>query len=280
MSASEQAPSDSVMRRVSILQTGRLGDLWYTVPLAQHLSRQGWLPEVVYDEDYGNPFSFFPEVSSRPVPMRKYFPDNHGIAHLLNESVWQLYWFFRLRREGGRIVWRQVFPFRWLQAHFSRVPYVTHWYRCYPDVDYRHAAARLDTRRDGTILVFRESQSISFDRTPRHYQWIDRNLDSVVERTGLRPVVIAYGDQPDHQRHETWRGTLDEYQQRVASCSAIFGIVTSGHVLGQLLGKPTVALYSASQSIVDTIGGETVALRYENDLTHLDLARIVKHVCA
>ena len=46
----------------------------------------------------------------------------------------------------------------------------------------------------------------------------------------------------------------------IAACGMVFGIITSAHVLGQLLGKPTVVLYSERQSILDMIGYEDVKL--------------------
>jgi NAD-dependent SIR2 family protein deacetylase len=114
----------------------------------------------------------------------------------------------------------------------------------------------LEIKNDKTILVFQESQSVSFTKNDSYYNWIYSHLDELVINTGFRPIIVAYGEQPDHPKYETWRGTLEDYQRLIAQCGMVYGIITSAHVLGQLLGKPVFALYRAKQSIVDTIGQE------------------------
>jgi hypothetical protein len=78
---------------VSILQTGRLGDLWYTAPLAKWYYDQGRDVEVVYDGMFGNPFAFFPYIKPRPVHLRRYCSTNVGWGHFYNEAIWQIFWF-------------------------------------------------------------------------------------------------------------------------------------------------------------------------------------------
>ncbi|NLX24826.1 MAG: hypothetical protein GXY61_02540 [Lentisphaerae bacterium] len=249
-------------RTVSILQTGRLGDLWYTTPLAHWLHQQGHTVEVVYDKCFGNPFSFFPYVEPRPVNLPRYCEKNIRWGHLFNEVVWQLGWLHRLKAEGKKVVWNEIFPFRWLQAHCKGRPYVEYWYHKNPQINFRRATTTLTVSNEKTILVFLESQSISFTKGDAYQRWIDGNLKTLAARTGYKPVVVAYGNQPDHPEYETWRGSLNEYQRLIASCGIVYGISTSAHVLGQLLGKPVVALYNDRQSPVDTIGGETARLSY------------------
>jgi hypothetical protein len=250
--------------RISILQTGRLGDLWYTAPLANWLHGQGYEVEVVYDQSFGNPFSFFPYIKPCPVILPRYCAKNIRWGHVYNEAVWQLTWLRKLKAEGRKVIWNEVFPFRWLQAHQKGVPYVEYWYRNYPQIDFRRAPTSLKISNEKTILVFLESQSVSFRKDQSYYDWIFGNLEKLAEVTGYRPIIVAYGNQPDHSVYETWRGSLGEYQQLIARCGIIYGIITSSHVLGQLLGKPVISLYKKKQSIVDTIGGEFVAL-YEGD---------------
>jgi hypothetical protein len=216
---------------------------------------------------FGNPFSFFPYINPRPVTLPRYCAKNVRWGHFYNEAVWQLVWLRKLKVEGRRVIWNQIFPFRWLQAHMRRVPYVVHWYRKYPHVDFRTAPTTLDVRNEKTILVFEASQSISFQKGAAYSDWIYRNLEELSEKTGYRPVVVAYGKQPDHPVYETWRGSLDDYQRLIASCGIVYGISTSAHVLGQLLGKPVVALYNDRQSPVDTIGSETSLLRFPQKFT-------------
>ncbi len=245
---------------ISILQTGRLGDLWYTAPLAKWYHDQGRGVEVVYDETYGDPFAFFPYITPRPVCLPRYCLKNVGWGHFFNEAIWQLSWLVKLRQEGRNVVWNEIFPFRWIQAHCLKRHYVEHWYRKYPQIDFRKAETTLDIRNDKTILVFQISKSVKFSMNASYYNWIYTNLETLIENTGYRPIVVAYGSQPDHPEYETWRGSLDDYQRLIASCGVVYGIITSAHVLGQLLGKPVVALYRAKQSIVDRIGEESVTL--------------------
>ncbi len=259
-------------KRISILQTGRIGDLWYTAPLAQWLHGQGHTVEVVYDESFGNPFSFFPYIEPCPVHLPRYCVKNVRWGHFFNEAVWQLNWLRKLKAEGRQVIWNQVFPFRWLQAHRKGGPYVEYWYRNYPQINFRTASTTLPVSNEKTILVFQESQSISFKKGDAYHGWINGNLKTLATRTGYKPMVVAYGSQPDHPEYETWRGSLDDYQRLIASCGIIYGISTSAHVLGQLLGKPVVALYNDRQSPVDTIGGETARLRFLEQFTEDQLA--------
>jgi hypothetical protein len=180
----------------------------------------------------------------------------------------------KLKKEGRDVIWNQIFPFRWPQAHIMRRPYVEHWYRRYQQIDFRRAETTLETRNEKTILVFQESQSVSFTKDASYYDWIYGTLEKLVMKTGYVPIVVAYGEQPNHTRYDTWRGSLDDYQRLIASCGMVYGIITSAHVLGQLLGKPVVALYAAKQSIVDTIGSETTLLRFPHLFTAEQLKRL------
>jgi hypothetical protein len=256
-----------VSDKISILQTGRIGDLWYTAPLANWQYEKGHEVEVVYDSTFGNPFSFFPYIEPRPVTLPRYCSKNIRWGHFYNEAVWQLGWLRKLKSEGREIIWNEIFPFRWLQAHRKQIPYVEHWYRKYPQINFRTAPTTLSVSNEKTILVFQESQSISFIKDDSYTAWIDGNLKVLVEKTDYKPVVVAYGDQPDHPEYETWRGSMDDYQRLIASCGIVYGISTSAHVLGQLLGKPVVALYNDRQSPVDTIGAETARLKFSQQFT-------------
>jgi len=260
--------------KISILQTGRLGDLWYTAPLAHWLHEQGHAVEVVYDESFGNPFSFFPYIEPRPVTLPRYCAKNIRWGHFYNEAVWQLGWLLKLKLEGRKVIWNEVFPFRWLQAHCKGSAYVEYWYRRYPQINFHTASTTLPVSNKKTILVFQESQSINFKKGDSCNAWIDGNLKKLVARTGYQPMVVAYGNQPDHPEYETWRGSLDDYQRLIASCGMVYGISTSAHVLGQLLGKPVVALYNDRQSPVDTIGAETARLSFPQQLSEKQLKQL------
>jgi hypothetical protein len=243
--------------------------------LAHWLHEQGHSVEVVYDESFGNPFAFFPYIEPRPVHLPRYCEKNIRWGHVFNEAVWQLNWFRKLKSEGRKVIWNEVFPFRWLQAHWKKAPYVEYWYRKDSQVDFRTAPTTLEIRNDKTILVFRESQSISFRKNESFDEWVDGSLKNLVARTGYQPVVVAYGNQPDHPKYETWRGSLDDYQRLIASCGLVYGISTSAHVLGQLLGKPVIALYSDRQSPVDTIGAETLRLCFPQQLSATQLDKLL-----
>jgi hypothetical protein len=256
---------------ISILQTGRLGDLWYTAPLARWYFEQGVEVEVVYDETFGNPFTFFPYIKPRPVCLRRYCSKNVGWGHFCNEAIRQLFWLAKLKQEERKVIWNEIFPFRWLQAHLKGRPYVEHWYRKYPEVDFRKAETTLDVCNDETILVFEESQSINFQKDKSYYDWIYSNLDLLVDKTGYRPIAVAYGNQPDHPKYDTWRGSLDDYQKLIARCGIVYGISTSAHVLGQLLGKTIIALYRNGQSAVDQIGNESAKLETGEQISQKDL---------
>jgi len=230
-------------KKITILQTGRLGDLWFTTPLAWHLHQQGVEVEVAYNAKFGNPFTFFPYIKPRPLPLRNWFPgDRFGYG--INEMIWQPVEWLRLKRSGRTVIWNQIFPYRLLQSMRKGKP----------------------LSEGDTMLVFTESQSIRFKKDSAYYEWIGRNLRNVIDATGLRPVVVAYGDQPDHPVYETWRGSLEEYQHLIAGCGAVFGISTSAHVLGQLLGKPLVTLYEQGQHPLGMIGNETVTLSQGEDV--------------
>lgn len=261
-------------KKVSILQTGRLGDLWFTIPLAHWFHQQGHEVEIVYDDVFGNPFAFFTYIKPRPVKMPKYFKKNKRWGHFLNEAVWQLNWLWRLKREGKKVVWNQVYPFRLFAAYRRKAPYVEYWYRKYPQVNFRMAESSLEVTNEKTILVFQESQSPLFKMDESYYDWIFRNLDALVAVTGYKPILVLYGDQPERAGYESWRGSLDDYQRLIASCGMVFGISTSAHVLGQLLGKPVIALYGGGQSIVDTIGAESARLEFPHVATEGQFAEL------
>jgi len=269
---------ESRKKPVSILQTGRIGDLWYTLPLCKHLYDQGHEVEVVYDAQFGEPFNYVPYVHARPIAVQRPFARDRGWSHFWNEAIIQVKWLWMLKQEGRKVVWNQIFPFHWPGAVLRRVPYPVYWYRSYPGIDFRRAETTLKVTPGNRILVFRHSQSLKMAEDAAYFDWIDRNLEAVVEATGLTPLVVAYGDQPDHDRYETWRGSMDEYQQLIAGCGMVYGIITSAHVLGQLLGKPIVALYSDRQLVVDCIGGEDVELSRGSDLSSESLAALKSKV--
>ncbi len=250
---------------ITILQTGRLGDLWFTTPLAWHLHQQGFEVEVAYNAKFGNPFTFFPYIKPRPLALKNWFPGPR-FGYGVNEMIWQPAEWLKLKRRGGTVVWKQIFPYRLLQSLSKKKPYVECWYEKYPEVDFRRAPCDLEVTQGDTVLVFTESQSIRFKKDPAYYDWVFRNLEKVVTATGLRPLVVAYGNQPDHPDYETWRGSLEDYQRLIAGCGMIFGIVTSSHVLGQLLGKPLVTLYEQGQHPLGMIGGECIVLFQGEDL--------------
>ena len=252
-------------KKITILQTGRLGDLWFTTPLAWHLHQQGVEVEVAYNSALGNPFAFFSYVKPRPLTLKNWFPGPR-FGYGFNEMIWQPTEFMKLKRQGRKVVWNQIFPYRLIQSLPKMKPYVECWYEKYPEIDFRSAPCDLEVTQGDTMLVFTESQSIRFKKDRNYYDWIYRNLETVVEATGLRPVVVAYGDQPDHPVYETWRGSLEEYQRLIARCGLIYGIVTSSHVLGQLLGKPLVTLYEEGQHPLGMIGDENIHLCQGNSL--------------
>lgn len=257
----------------AILQTGRLGDLWFTVPLADRLASLGHQVEVWYDEIYGDPFVYFPSVIARPAKLARVVPGSGRAARLANAAAQQLLLYARLRRLGRRVVWNQVYPFRLLAAYRSKQPYPYSWYRRYPGLDFRRAHSTLPLADDGTILYFAASASLRIGAASPFAPWLEANLELLETRTGYRVLYVPPPGEPDHPRFPTWRGDLDAYQRLIARCGLVFGISTSAHVLAQLLGKPVVACYADRRRIVDTIGGETAKL-YPGEL--LDAAALAR----
>ncbi len=252
-------------RKINILQTGRLGDLWFTTPLAWHLHCQGYEVAVVYNSKFGNPFSFFPYVKPMPVKLRDWFPGPR-FGYGFNEMIWQPAEWVKLKFQGQRVIWNQIFPYRSVLSLAKRKPFVECWYERYPQINFRRAPCDLKVTSGDTILVFTESQSIRFTRDQAHRDWVDRNLRKVMAATGFRPVIVAWGSQPDHPEYETWRGSLEDYQRLIAGCGLVYGISTSSHVLGQLLGKPVIVLYDKNQHPLGRIGGETMYICQGDDL--------------
>ncbi|PAW78393.1 MAG: hypothetical protein B9S32_07665 [Verrucomicrobia bacterium Tous-C9LFEB] len=243
----------------AILQTGRLGDLWYTVPLADYLTQNGQRVEVWYDQSFGNPFTYFPSVIPRPLPLPRL---THGFsvpANLLNSISQQLYLYEKLRQLGRQIIWNQIHPLG-IGAYFANRPYPEYWYRRYPEISFRHVQTTLQCHNDRTLLYFASSVSLRVSAANLYEDWLDRNLRLLQKLTGYRVLYVPPPGTPDHPTYETWRGNLEAYQELIAHCGLVFGIITSAHVLGQLLGKPVVACYTSRRWIFDTIGGETLRL--------------------
>jgi hypothetical protein len=249
---------------ITILQTGRLGDLWFTTPLAWHLNQLGYEVEVGYNSTFGNPFIFFPYVKPLPFKLKNWLPGNR-FGYGINEIIWQPSVWLSLKLRKKNVIWNQIFPYRQIQSLMKHKSFVECWYDKYPKIDYRHAPCDLKVTQGDTILVFTESQSIRFKTDQTYHEWIYRNLRKVVDATGFRPVVVAYGNQPDHHEYETWRGSLEEYQRLIAGCGLVYGISTSAHVLGQLLGKPIIPLYKGHHPL-NRIGDESFCLSQEMDL--------------
>lgn len=216
--------------------------------------------EIAYHDVFGNPFSFFPYIRPVPLPLTSWAP-KFRFQYLLNEMTGQPEAWMRLRKMGRRrIVWPQIYPWRLLPSIAKRKPYSVCMYEKYPGLPFRETHSRLKVTPGDTLLVFTESQSIPFVKDDSYFAWISGNIDRIVRATGLRPVSVLYGDQVGPPNCETWRGTLEEYQQLLAGCGAVYGICTSAHVLGQLLGKPIVTLYQKRQQTLGRIGEDTVAL--------------------
>lgn len=244
--------------KVTILQTGRLGDLWFTTPLAWHLHQQGCEVEVAYNAKFGNPFTFFPYVKPRPLPLHDWFRGSR-FGYGFNEMIWQPSELLCLKIQGRTVIWNQIFPYRQLQSLSKGKSFVECWYEKYPQINFRRAPCDLDVTKGDTILLFTESQSIRFSRDRAYYGWIYSNLEKLVDYTGLRPLVVAYGNQPDHPEFETWRGSFEDYQRLIAGCGIVYGISTSAHVLGQLLGKPVIPLYKGHHPL-NRMGEGTLSL--------------------
>lgn len=258
---------------IAILQTGRLGDLWFTAPLAEHLARQGHSVEVWYNDHYGNPFYFFPYITPRPTALPQPIPSATVPANLINWGFQQLYLRRRLRQLGRRIIWNQVYPFR-LSAYLGNKPYPEFWYRHYPEVSFRRAMTTLNSGNEKTILYFASSLTLRVDPKSTLNDWLENNLTILQQHTGYRILYVAPPGAADHPRYETWRGDLNAYQQLIARCGLVYGIITSAHVLGQLLGKPIVACYRNENFQFDTIGDETVRLFPGGTVTVSDLQRL------
>jgi hypothetical protein len=265
--ASEGAAKPASLKAThAILQTGRLGDLWFTVPLADDLWRRGHPVEVWYDQVYGNPFAHFPSVLPRPVKLAQLFPPGSRPATIANSAAAQAMLYAQLQRLGRKIVWNQIYPLR-IGAWIENKPYPQYWYRRHPGVDFRRARTDLSVKDGGTILYFAASVSLRIGAESAFKQWLESNLETLRKVTNYRVLYVPPPGAPDHQSFETWRGDLDAYQRLIASCGMIFGIITSAHVLGQLLGKPVIACYANRRRLVDTIGNETIKL-FPGDILH------------
>lgn len=249
---------------VTILQSGRLGDLWYVTPLANALDAAGLEVRVVFNESFGNPFAFFPSITPCPVPAT---PLRGRWRDALADATWQIDQWRLLRAQGGPVIWNQIFPLRWIQALAQGRCYPEYWYRNFPGCDFRRTLSTLTVSREPRILFFRRSHSFRALDSPALSAWLRANVRRLAEATGFEVVVVATAAEADDPEFPTWRGSLDEYQQLIARCSVVTGIVTSGHVLGQLLGKAVVAMYPQTVRSIDRIGGETIAITHPEDLT-------------
>lgn len=253
--------AESPSGEIAILQSGRLGDLWFVTPLAHALHQLGATVRVIHRADFGNPFTHFPYAISSPapapVPTRT---DRLGYA--AEEAAWQWRQWRRLRAEATPVIWNQIFPFRWLPALASGHSYPEYWYRRLPGIDFRRAPSTLDLATEPLVLFFRRSFSFRGAIPDRFDAWMRDTVRQIAAATGFRVLVVATNSEPDDEDHATWRGSLEEFQRLVAKCSIVAGITTSGHVLGQLLGKHVVAMYPPGVRSIDRIGAETIALEF------------------
>jgi len=248
----------------AILQTGRLGDLWFTVPLADRLVDLGRHVEVWYDRVYGNPFAHFPSVVPRPVKLTRVLPGKSRLATIVNAASEQALLFAQLKRLGRTVVWNQIYPLR-LAAWLENEPYPQYWYRHYPGIDFRTARTTLAVENGRTILYFAASASLRIGAGSGFDAWLENNLERLRSHTGYRVLYVPPPGEPDHPRFDTWRGDLDAYQRLIAGCGVVFGISTSAHVLAQLLGKAVIPCYIDRRRLLDTIGAEKIKL-YPGDL--------------
>lgn len=268
-------------RTPCIFQTGRLGDLWMTLPLGYYLFKRFNKPiPVYYDRIYGNDvFKFFPFVTGQPLDIKKILPEHNRVLRVISQGMGQLNTFFSLKKRHHEIIWNQIFPWRWFFARINNQPYPHYWYRNYPDaLKSRVVPTNLNVKNGETILVFLESQSLPQLNSKYARIWLERNLDTLVKKTGFKPLVVAYGDQPYHKHYETWRGSMDEYQNLIADCGVVYGISTSAHVLGQVLGKPVIPLYGKNQHVMDTIGQEPLRLIEGTDFSKQDMGKLDDHL--
>jgi hypothetical protein len=267
--------------RAAILQTGRLGDLWFTLPLAHHLHQQGLAVEVVYDAQYANPFTFAPYVTARPVPLPDRLKIKGRWGYAINQAYHQHCLYKSLKQQRvEKIIWRQIFPYRWIQAIRDNRPYPCQWYAAFPEINFRRAPTSLECANDRTILLLDKSQSVHFDKDDGYRGWFGENLQKLVAATQYTPVYVAHGSEPDHPRYRTWRGSQDDYQRLIARCGIVYGTSTSAHVLGQLLGKAVVPLYSNRKARYDTLGEEDAFLYPQDRLTAAQVDAVVKKIAS
>ncbi|GEM_PF-1956641 len=250
---------------IAILQSGRLGDLWFVTPLAHALHQLGARVRVIHRAEFGNPFTHFPYVISSPAPGPQH-PRSSRLGYAADEAAWQWLQWRRLLRESTPVIWNQIFPFRWPHALACGRPFPEYWYRTFPGIDFRRAPTTLEVTAEPFILFFRRSFSFRGVIPDGFDDWLRGTVNHLASVTGHRILVVATADEPDDPEHPTWRGSLDDFQRLVARCSVVAGITTSGHVLGQLLGKPVVAMYPPDVRAVDRIGNETIALSFPDPL--------------
>jgi hypothetical protein len=265
---------------VAILQTGRLGDLWFTLPLAWQLRQQGSEVEIWYDASFGNPFKYMPYVVPRPV--RLPFSVNR-----INRRPWdfakeafnqmQLYAWLRMRR--SRVIWNELYPLRLPRVIRRKIPYPVQWYERHPGVSFRRAPMTLPCRNDRTILLVKRSTSLFFQRGPAFDAWIDENLRSLAAATGYSPIHVTHAEEEPHPGCRSCRADFDEYQHLIAGAGIVFGVSTSAHVLGQLLGKPVVSLYPDPGMRYIKIGDETAQLHPYEILSSAQIEGILE-ACA
>lgn len=255
--------------RYAIIQSGKIGDLWLTVNLADALHLYDAETTVVYDERHGDVFEFFPSVKAMPVPFKHWFK-NEGFGHAFNEAVWQIYWVIKMELRGYKVIWNQVYPFRWLHCYLKKMGFADYWYRKYSLFRSRRPATTLEVKDEGIMLVIppggSELPQIEFYH----------NMVFAKELFGQK-VIVIHSDDRSHclVTEEIWEGSFSDYQQLVASCSLVFGEATSAHVLGQLLGKKTVAIYKEGTPRTDFLGGETVRLIGDEVITDEQLEKLV-----
>ena len=263
--------------RVAILQTGRLGDIWITLPMAYYLHQKGIQVDCYYDARYGNPFSFTPYVNPKPVILPDWIKLKNRWGYALNEAIHQARLLVWLKCRYSRVIWRQVFPYRWLKVAWDKRPGIR-FYDPFPEVPHLQAHTTLVCSNDRTILLFCRSQSVRFDQDAKHHQWIEDNLQHLVQATGYTPVHVAFGNEPDHPKYRTWRGNLDDYQRLIAGCGIVYGITTSAHAFAQLIGKANVHLHGGPHLSYNQIGNETAWLHPHDQLTVEQIVEIKRKI--
>lgn len=225
------------MKTAAILQTGRLGDLWLTIPKIQQLAHEGYRITVVTDIAYSGALSFVRDAHEVIYPFN--MASDPRLMYAIRQAISQPLTYAYLKAKYDLVVWNQVFPYRMLKSRKRPFPEVWYDKRDWLHVDL--SRIDLDICDKGYIVVNGTS--------------ISNNVDHADSQSWVEKLALKYGsydncfyithDSFKHPRLQTIRtNSVQELANIVAGCHAVVGVGSAMHSIGCVLGKHVVAAYT------------------------------------